>query len=216
MPMFNQSPVSGDQSVATWADLMAIASPTAGMRRTVAGAVLAGGALYTRWIYNGTMWRPDGPQDLLLDDVPSVGIAGTALQVLKTFACPANLLRSVRMLYAYVSFAKSGTTDAATGVGLRVGATGTSSDGLLAATGSFSAGNRQQFFEGVYEFPSATQARYVGVGTSGFGSGNVTSQAYPVVITTPDQSGVVYISPYAQMAGSTDTPSVSRMIVSVR
>lgn len=210
------SPVSGDTVVATFADLLAISGPTPGMRCTVSGAILAGGSLYTRWIYNGTMWRPYGMQDLLIDSTPSAGVQGTALQVLKTFQAPAMLLQSVSMLHVYVSFAKSGTTDAATNVGLRVGTSGTVSDGLLSATGAFSAGSRQYFYEGVFEFPTSTQARYVGFGTAGLAQGAAPAQAYPVNITTPDQSVALYISPFAQMAGSTDTPSVSRMIVSVR
>lgn len=213
------APVSGG-SVADFAALMALPSPADGQTAVVVapviGTLLTGGIPRTRWVYiSGDGWRLAGSQTLLIDQSDVTGVATTDLQALKTYLMPAGLLRALRLFDGYISFAKTGTTNAASLSCWRAGLAGTVGDALLAGTASFAAGNRQYFFSTVIEMPTNTSARYVATGGGGYGAGTGTGQAYPVNVTTPNQeTEQIYVTAAIQMAGTTDTPSVSRVIIS--
>lgn len=209
-----QSSVSGVGIVAGFDALLAISSPTAGMRFRVAAPVIPGGIPYTQWIHDGSLWRLDGMQDLLADFTPAVGVTGTAEQFLKSWLLPAGLLASLRYVSIYAVFIKSGTIDAVTLCRLRVGSTGSASDTVVGASSGFTAANRQFPLDFQAEFPAATTWRQIGSGTNGRAVGVATTSPYPSNVTIPSTAGALYASLTMQMAGTTDVPTVARAIVS--
>lgn len=215
----NQSPVSGGIVVANFAALLALPDPVDGQQATVSapiiGSIASGGVPFTRWVYiAGYGWRLHGRQYLVIDLVTAAGVASTLPQALKSYLMPPGLLPRLRAWNGYMSTAKSGVTDAAAYAGWRVGLTGTASDGSLAYTTGFVAMSRQFFIGTLLDFPTVTQARYFGTGVNEAASGIGTSQLGPVLVSTPDQgvSGI-YMTAYMQMSGTTDTPSVNRVLI---
>jgi len=209
-----QALVSGVGVVVGFDALLSISSPTAGMRFRVVAPVIPGGVPHTQWIHDGSLWRLDGTQDLLVDFTPAVGVTGTAEQFLKSWLLPAGLLASLRYVSIYTVFAKSGTTDAVTLSRLRVGSAGSASDTTVGASAGFTAANRQFPLDFQAEFPAATTWRQIGSGTNGRAVGVATTVPYPSNVTIPSTAGALYASLTMQMAGTTDVPTVARAIIS--
>lgn len=208
------------EDVADWTALQAIASPTSGMRRATTAAITSGGVPGLRWRHDGTLWRLDGSQDILIDLTPSAGALSTSEQVVKQWAAiPANFLRSLRYIRVQVLWSKSGTTDAATNVRLRLGTAGTTADALLGLSSALIASNRSSATEAQLFAASATQMRAIArsslaSGTLAGFTGGGSTDVYPGNITVPDMSSnALTLSATMQMAGTTDTPTVAHLIV---
>lgn len=208
-----KSSVSGYVIAADFAGLLAISSPTNGQQAVVSAEIIPGGVKNTRWVYSDGIWRLHGPQDLLVDLVPSTGVTGTTEQLLKTYVLPAGLLPSLRYMRTYCNFAKSGSTDAVSLARLRIGPAGSTSDTAIVSSSTFGASARQYAMESYGFAASATQWRQIYNGVSGLGSGNVSSGAYPWNVSLNTTVGL-YLSLTAQMAGATDTPTVAHVIIS--
>lgn len=207
------------EDVADWTALQAIASRQA----ACAGPrlrQLPGGVPGLRWRHDGTLWRLDGSQDILIDLTPSAGALSTSEQVVKQWAAiPANFLRSLRYIRVQVLWSKSGTTDAATNVRLRLGTAGTTADALLGLSSALIASNRSSATEAQLFAASATQMRAIArsslaSGTLAGFTGGGSTDVYPGNITVPDMSSnALTLSATMQMAGTTDTPTVAHLIV---
>ena len=203
--------------VADFAALLAVASPAAGDRRRTVAPVTAGGAPYARWVYDGTLWRLDAPQVLLVDVTSATGVTGTSEQFLKQILLPANFWPSLRYFVMWVVSAKTGTTDSWSAIRLRMGINGGAGDAAVCTSISGQASGRQYGiqFEGLT--PTATTFQPVLSG-QGFGmpSGSTSGVAFPASTTIPNTSGAIHLSLSVQMSGSTDTPSITRVIFEAR
>lgn len=199
--------------VATFAALLAIQSPQAGWRAVVAAPVIAGGPGYTRWVHDGSVWRLDGPQDLLVDTTPTVPAGGgTAEQVLRSIALPAGLLASLRYMRVAMVMGKSASTETGT-VRLRLGSAGTTAD-VSVGQASYAAGNRQLSIchEGFASASTQWRAKvngFVAPVSGGYG----TSSIYPINYTIPATSGALSLSITAAMSASTEIPSIVDLII---
>lgn len=205
-------PGDGETAAADFAALLATAEPTAGMRARTTGPVLAGGISGVKWVYDGSLWRLDGYQDLVVDFVPSTGTATTSEQTLKQWVLPAGLLASLRYMCIRVIWVKSGTTDAMTNGRYRLGTAGTSADAAIYTLASaFTATGRQYGLDVSGFAASSTQWRSLHIdGRSGGGIRNV---PYPENTTIPSTAADMYLTLAAQMAGTTDTPSIANVII---
>lgn len=207
-----QSSVSGD--VLNFSALASIISPLPGQRARVVAPVMSGGIPYTHWFYDGSAWRLDGAQDLLVDASPSVGIASTAEQILKQVTVDPGVLLALRYFTIRTVVAKSGITDAMSAFRVRFGANGTTSDFALLGDSALTAPNRQRATEMPMFATSPTVVRHY---TNGFGGGtaqSLTGQAYPAQTTVASMLSAVKISFSAQMAGTTDTPTMVSVLIS--
>lgn len=199
--------------VASFAALLAIASPQAGWRAVVAAPVIAGGPGYTRWVHDGAVWRLDGPQDLLVDTTPTVpGGGGTAEQVLRSIALPAGLLASLRYMRVAMVMAKSGSTETGA-VRLRLGSAGTTAD-VSVGQANYAATNRQLSISHEGFASSSTQWRaklngFVSPISGGYG----TSSIYPVNYTIPATSGALQLSITAAMSAAVEIPSIADLVI---
>lgn len=206
-----QSLVSG--YVATFQDLLNITLPSPGRRACVVRPVFSGGIPYTRWIYDGTAWRLDGPQDLLIDSSPSVGAASTAEQILKQTTADAGLLLALRYFIIRTVVAKSGATDAVSSSRIRFGANGTTSDTPISNDTAFSAPNRQRAIEVPLFATSTTMLRHYTNGGGGGMAWTLTTQAYPTQVPVENMLSATKFSFCAQMAGTTDTPTMVSVFI---
>lgn len=207
-----RSLVSGD--VLNFSALASIISPTPGQRARVVAPVMSGGIPYTHWFYDGVAWRLDGPQDLFIDASPSVGIASTAEQILRQVTVDPGVLLALRYFTIRTVVAKSGITDAMSAYRVRFGANGTTSDFTLLGDAALTAANRQRANEIPLFATSPTVLRHY---TNGFGTGtaqSAVSQAYPSQVTVANMLYAVKISFSAQMAGTTDAPTMASVIIS--
>lgn len=195
----------------TLADLLAVASPGAGQRARVAGAVIPGGTPYTAWIYDGALWRLDTQQSLL-DDVATVtGVTGTTEQVLRPMLLPAGLLPLLRRIEVAWTMTRSGTTDALT-TRVRLGSAGTAVDTQLAQDANLN-GSRSRGYQHIGSALNATTWRQVHNGVNGWGLATNTTTAAPLDTTVSNMAGALYLSLTAQMGGSTDTPTLSALAI---
>lgn len=206
--------VSGAPVVADFAELLAVASPTAGAQRRVAAPVVPGGVPYTDWVYDGTRWLLDGPQDLFVGLTPTVGVAGTSEQILRQWRLPAGLLESLRYLSCWWLSAKSGTTDAVT-LRARLGVAGSSADASIAgANTGMSAGVRTYAYDlcGFAASPTTWRAMST-VPWGGMISGASGTIAYPFDVTIPAVNSGLYLSLCMAMSGGTDVPSIPHAVI---
>ena len=210
-----QSSVSGYVAVATFPDLLAArAAAVAGRKFVCAAPVIQGGLPFSRWVYDGTEMRLDGPQDILVDLAPAVGVLGTSEQILRKYLLPAGLFQVLRYTQAKFIFAKSGVTDAMSAIRMRIGTAGTSADLAVIGDTALTAPNRQRSIESVFSFPDANTMRFQLTQVAGFGGTAVNGTAYPQQSTIVAGYGsALYLSLTAQMAGSTDTPSSPSLII---
>lgn len=210
-----QALVSGYVAVATFEDLLAArATARAGHKFICAAPVIQGGTPYSRWIYDGTEMRLDGPQDLLVDLTPAVGVLGTVEQFLRKYLLAALLFKLLRYTQVRFIFAKSGVTDAMSAIRVRVGTAGTSADLAVIGDTALTAPNRQRSIESVFSFPDANTMRFQLTQVAGFGGTAVNGAAYPQQSTIAAGYGsALYLSLTAQMAGSTDVPSSPSIII---
>lgn len=209
-----QSSVSGAPVVADFAELLAVASPTAGAQRRVAAPVIPGGVPYTDWVYDGTRWLLDGPQDLFVGLTPTVGVAGTSEQILRQWQLPAGLLGSLRYLSCWWLSAKSGTTDAVT-IRVRLGAAGSLADASIGGGNpGMSAGTRTYASDlcGFAASPTTWRAMST-MPWSGMISGASGTLAYPYQVTIPTVNSGLYLSLCMVMAGGTDVPSIPHVVI---
>lgn len=205
------------RDVADLAALLAIASPTAGMRaRTVApviGTLAQGGIPYVRWVHDGTTWRLDGPQSLLVDYSADVGVTGTATQFLKRRTAAPGLFALTRGWTGKVHFAKSGGTDSAV-YGLRLGPAGDVTDASLALL-TLSAGNRNITMEHRRQVVNATTLRgdYVNP-TFGYTGTQSSVAPYPQDLSVSNMAtNAMILSATMAMSGTADAPTLAAMIV---
>ena len=212
-----QSSVSGYVAVATFQDLLAArATAVAGRKFVCAAPVIQGGLQFSRWVYDGTEMRLDGPQDFLVDLAPAVGVLGTSEQFLRKYLLPAGLLQVLRYTQVRFIFAKSGVTDAMSAIRMRIGTAGTSADLAVIGDTALTAPNRQRSIESVFSFPDANTLRFQLTQVAGFGGTAVNGTAYPQQSTIAAGYGsALYLSLTAQMAGSTDVPSSPSIIITV-
>lgn len=195
-----------------------VASGSATTTRTIgpfnAGDVLSitasrGAVDYAAASYSSAPW--DGI--LALDTGVTVGAASTAEQILWQMELPAGQL----LLPGYLSVAwlvsKSGATNAATAVRLRIGTTGTVSDAQVVTESGVVAGTRQRGYEHIGRASSATTYRLRHNGVAGLGQILSTSSPYPTEVTIPDASGALWLSLSVEMAGTTDIASIHDVIV---
>lgn len=209
-----QSSVSGVPVVADFAALLAVASPTAGVQRRVAAPVIPGGVPYTDWVYDGTRWRLDRPQDIFVGLTPTVGVAGTSEQILRQWRLPAGLLESLRYMSCWWLSAKSGTTDAVT-LRVRLGAAGSSADASIAGGNTgMSAGTRTYASDlcGFADSPTTWRAMST-LPWGGMIPGASGAVAYPFDATIPTVNSGLYLSLCMAMGGGTDVPSIPHVVI---
>lgn len=209
-----QSSVSGAPVVADFAELLAVASPTAGVQRRVAAPVIPGGVPYTAWVYDGTRWRLDGQQALFVGLTPAIGVAGTSEQILRQWLLPAGLLASLRYMSCWWLSAKSGTTDAVT-MRTRIGVTGSLADtSITGANTAMLAGTRTYAYELCGFAASPTTWRVIGTAPLvGMISGASGAVAYPFDATIPTVNSELYLSLCMVMSGGTDVPSIPHVVI---
>lgn len=204
--------------VADLAALLALSSPTGGQRaRTIApvlGSTSNGGISYLRWVYDGTTWRLDGPQALLIDYSADTGTTGTSVQFLKQRTAAVGLFALLRGWSAKVHFAKSGATDTAT-YALRLGTAGNATDASLVNATTMTAANRNVPIEHRRAYSSATVLNLDSVSaTSGYIGTASNAAPYPSQVTVPNMtSSALILSAIMTMGASTDTPTVASMVV---
>lgn len=207
-------PGDGISTAADFAALLALPSPVAGQRARTAAAVITGGVPYVRWVYDGALWRLDGPQDLIADFTPAAGVTGTTEQTLKVFSIPAGLLLSTRYFCVKVLLAKSGSTDTFTAQ-IRLGVNGNFTDTSLLSWSGLAGASRTAVLESNLLANTSTSIRSVSLGTriNSFSSAT-TSAAYPFDTTGLPNMGTlgVSLSIGAVMSGSTDSPTVAHVI----
>lgn len=162
--------------------------------------------------WNGAVWQPVGACDVIVDFASVAGTTGVSEQVIKQWTLPAGLLTSARYFEFKVLFTKSGVTDSAT-VRLRLGSAGTTSDAQILQSGVLGAALRQAGIAHSRFMASATQARLVGAATTSGFQATTSASAFPDNVAVPDaNANPLILSATVQMAGSTDTPSVSHLI----
>lgn len=205
-----QAAVSG-YTVADFAALQGIASPRAGMIANVASPVVAGGTPYTGWIYDGLVWRLQSKQSLYDSLASVVGIASTTEQALFSAQIPAALLLSLRRLYVSWTMTRSGATNGLT-TRLRFGLTGISGSTVISQDTGLTA-NLTRGYEHIGGALNSTTWRQVHTGLAGFGPLFNTGVAAPIDTTVPSMSGDLFIVIGAQMAGTTDIPTLSALSI---
>ena len=209
-----QSSVSAAPVVADFAELLAVASPTAGVQRRVAAPVIPGGVPYTAWVYDGTRWRLDGQQELFVGLTPAIGVAGTSEQILRQWLLPAGLLASLRYMSCWWLSAKSGTTSAVT-MRTRIGVTGSLADtSITGANTAMSAGTRTYAYDLCGFAAAPTTWRIIStVPLVGMISGASGAVAYPFDATIPTVNSELYLSLCMVMSGGTDVPSIPHAVI---
>jgi len=165
----------------------------------------------------GTGWELMGPAHLLLDlAAPVTGSLSASEQILKQYTIPAGLLASLRYFSVNALWSAAGTTDTAT-VRLKLGLTGTTADNQIMSSGNMTAANGVFATESMFFASSATQLRLLtGSNATGFGASasSISSFSPPQNIGISDSgANALILSATAQMAGATDAPTLSHLII---
>jgi hypothetical protein len=146
-------------------------------------------------------------------------VAGTATlseQILKQIVIPAGTLFNCRYFGIRSVWTKSGTTDAATSVRIRLGTAGTTADTVLVSSTGFSAASRAYSMENFLFAFDATTLRVMSLtAINNFGN-QTTTQVHPINTTVTNvQTTDLILSASAIMVGTTDTPSLSTLILTL-
>lgn len=169
-------------------------------------------------VWDGTYWRLTAPTDIIMDTTLSTtGTTGTSEQFLKAATLPQGCLRLGRTFAFRHLSVKSGIVDAVSNTRLRLGTAGTAADTAIVNTTGFSAASRSYPTSTLLFAPSATQIRILGSQNAVTDwSGTGSSASYPNNFTVPDiDANALILSVSLQMAGSTDTPNVAHLIVTL-
>jgi hypothetical protein len=204
-------PVSSVGFSCLWADRPTAAAAGEGAEIFVTDAGNCGGIAFRS--VSG-VWRPSRRQLAYYDIVDAAGTTSASEQILKQWTgIQPGLLRSFRMLRLLLTVAKSGTTDAATQVRIRLGTAGTTSDAAVLSNTSFLAASRRIFYDHPISLTSATNI----LGLAGFGGAFLSTSGVAdqnVTISDADANTLI-MSFCVQMAGTTDTPTWGRLIAEV-
>lgn len=209
---------ASNTEVATFADLPAASSVTAGRVYTVLGNITGttGGAFGTQWASNGTIWRPAGGQVLWHLVAQADGVAGgtTTEQLLISSLFPARVFAGCRAIAFRSRWTASGTDANARTLRWRVGTAGNSTDAAVQTWTAFAGANRVAIFPAhlspagttgllATNFPTASAS------PDAQGGSNTASSA---AITVPDMSSnSLYVSAtVTQGASPTATISLER------
>lgn len=166
------------------------------------------------FVYNNSllMWKPMGLQVVSVSDTIVTGTTTVSEQLVTNYLLPVGLLYK-QTFKITVGFGKTGTTDAVTAFGIRIGTNGILTDtSLIVANSPLSSSQKSTGFEYVFESTSGTVLRKMGTqsGSSSFSGAasttvaSATTTGVPSMITNP-----LYISLTATMAGTTDSPVVA-------
>ena len=195
-----------NRQVGTWAGRPVLGSVG---REYLATDLGSAGVLF-RWSSLLGLWRLAHDQIIAFRDTAVVGAAGAGTQILSQLSIPAGLIMACGRISLQNSFSKSGATDAATNITVRIGITGTTSDTVIVSVANpMSAANRSWPAETMLRPLSSTSLAPGGGATLtssfvGSGSGGI----YASAITVPDMlSTALIFSASITMAGSTDTPT---------
>lgn len=207
---------SGSTSITTATFAARGSGSSVGDKKRLTNALFPAQGVETVW--DGTYWRVLAPTDVAFDTtVSTAGIASASEQVNKQLTLPAGLLRLGRSFAIRVLWTKSGTTDAATNVRLRIGTAGTTADTQVFNTNGLGAANRSYATSSLFFANSATQLRALGTGTLAadwLGAGQSTT--YPQNFTVADlDANALIVSTTYTMAGTTDTPNTAHMILTM-
>jgi hypothetical protein len=212
-------------AVGTLAQMLAMSASPGLMFRTtdtctVNGSISRAG---NEWVYDGSQWRPRGPQRVLVDTVLSTGAQQTAEQIIKSYTIKPGLLYLQRFVLE-VTLAKTGGTDIMNQLNLRLGPLGTTSDSFLAqtATSIFAAAKRSAGYSCSYECTNTTTIIKHGTG-GGFDNNSYTAAAATTVVQTPFVLSGANLQTTAQIltlacsmtAATADSPQIGGVVLTL-
>lgn len=217
------TPIASDfpMEVATFANLPDPATVTAGRVHTVLGAIVSGGNLGTQWVSDGTVWRPNGPQNVLISVTDYAGLSGgsTAEEILAQVQFPALCLSGCREIQIRTRYLWSGTETNARSVRIRLGTAGTTSDTAVCAITNV--GNTvRHWLLPVFLLPrSATSIRYWGVSGTALSQLVTPDSAASNVnrasdLTVPNLTGALWMS-FTHQSGASPTATATLSAVSI-
>lgn len=208
------NPYSTHLGTFTWAELQA-SYPNAGgaLAALPAGAtVLVVESTWQGWFtpdIANAYWTVVAPTNPILSTALLSGTTSGADQIVFSQLLPAGLLRSCRAFGFKFTYSKSGTTDAQSAGGVRLGTANSTADTSLGSTSSFmSAAQRSLPTELMYFVTSATQLTRGGPQNM-LGWNGTASVVTPTTYTVPDlDSNALYLTVGMQLGGTTNTPQI--------
>lgn len=156
------------------------------------------------------------PQDFLPSLTTVAGTATVSEQILKQIVIPAGLLFGCRYFSIKSIWSKSGVTDAATSLRYRLGTAGTTADTVLVSSTGMSAAARAYSMEVFMFAADATTLRVASLTAINSFTNQTTTQVHPINTTVTNvQTTDLILSASVTMAGTTDTPSLSTLILTL-